>query len=45
MNPVLYAEFEDINSADKALLEVVGHDGIDDFLAEVIVVSRKEKWS
>ena len=32
INPVLYAEFEDINSADKALLEVVGHDGIDDFL-------------
>jgi hypothetical protein len=32
INPVLYAEFEDINSADKALLEVVGHDGISDFL-------------
>lgn len=32
INPVLYAEFENINSADKALLEVVGHDGIDDFL-------------
>jgi hypothetical protein len=32
VNPVLYAEFEDINSADKALLEVVGHDGIGDFL-------------
>jgi hypothetical protein len=32
INPVLYAEFEDINSADKALLEVVGHDGIEDFL-------------
>jgi hypothetical protein len=32
INPVLYAEFEDINSADKALLEVVGHDGINDFL-------------
>ncbi|MGH9636771.1 MAG: hypothetical protein ACRD72_18215, partial [Candidatus Angelobacter sp.] len=32
INPVLYAEFEDINSADKALLEVVGHDGIGDFL-------------
>ena len=26
INPVLYAEFEDINSADKTLLEVVGHD-------------------
>jgi hypothetical protein len=32
INPVLYAEFEDINGADKALLEVVGHDGIADFL-------------
>ena len=32
INPVLYAEFEDINSADKALLEVVGHDGVSDFL-------------
>src|ERR1051326_4486822 len=32
INPVLYAEFEDINSADKALLEVVGHDGGADFL-------------
>ena len=32
INPVLYAEIEDINSADKALLEVVGHDGIADFL-------------
>src|SRR5437868_6055175 len=32
INPVLYAEFEDINSADKALLEVVGHDGVPDFL-------------
>jgi hypothetical protein len=32
INPVLYVEFEDINSADKTLLEVVGHDGIADFL-------------
>lgn len=32
INPVLYFEFEDINSADKTLLEVVGHDGIGDFL-------------
>ncbi len=31
INPVLYVEFEDINSADKSLLEVVGHDGIADF--------------
>jgi hypothetical protein len=32
INPVLYAEFEDINSADKSLLEVVGHDVRDEFL-------------
>ena len=32
INPVLYFEFEDINGADKALLEVVGHDGVADFL-------------
>jgi hypothetical protein len=32
INPVLYFEFEDINSADKTLLEVVGHDGVEDFL-------------
>jgi len=32
INPVLYFEFENINSADKSLLEVVGHDGREDFL-------------
>jgi hypothetical protein len=32
INPVLYFEFENINSADKSLLEVVGHDGRADFL-------------
>src|SRR6185312_1474601 len=32
INPVLYLEFENINSADKSLLEVVGHDGRVDFL-------------
>ena len=30
INPVLYVEFEDV-SADKSLLEVVGHDGVSDF--------------
>src|SRR3974390_1069850 len=30
INPVLYLEFEDINGADKTLLEVVGTDGKDD---------------
>jgi hypothetical protein len=33
INPILYFEFEDINAADKALLEVVGHDSRDDFLS------------
>jgi len=28
INPVLYLEYEDHNSADKSLLEVVGHDSI-----------------
>lgn len=32
INPVLYAEFEDINGADKTLREVVGHDGNPDML-------------
>lgn len=32
INPVLYFEFEDINTADKTLLEVVGHDSRADFL-------------
>ncbi len=32
VNPVLYIEFENVNSADKSLLEVVGHDGRQDFL-------------
>lgn len=31
INPVLYVEFEDVNAADKSLLEVVGHDSIKDF--------------
>lgn len=31
INPVLYVEFEDVNGADKSVLEVTGHDGIDDF--------------
>jgi hypothetical protein len=31
INPVLYAEFEDINGADKSITEVVGHDGKGDF--------------
>ncbi len=30
INPVLYVEFEDINGADRSLLEVVNHDSIAD---------------
>ena len=32
INPVLYLEFENINGADKTLLEVVNHDGRDDLV-------------
>ena len=32
INPVLYVEFENINGADKGLLEVVGHDGKNDLI-------------
>jgi hypothetical protein len=32
INPVLYLEFENINGGDKALREVVGHDGRKDFV-------------
>lgn len=40
INPVLYFEFENLNSADKALLEVVGHDTNADFFLRN---SRAEK--
>jgi hypothetical protein len=43
INPVLYAEFEDINSADKTLLEVVGHDTRDDFLGRNDRSERKRE--
>ena len=33
INPVLYVEFENINGADKTLLEVINHDGKDDLIA------------
>ena len=33
INPVLYVEFENINGADRALLEVVSTDGSDDLTA------------
>lgn len=30
VNPVLYVEYEDTNGADRSVLEVVGHDGLED---------------
>jgi hypothetical protein len=42
INPVLYIEFENINGADKSLLEVVNHDGQDD-LAGLNAETRQEK--
>jgi len=30
VNPVLYIEYEDVNGADKSILEVTGHDSIQD---------------
>lgn len=42
INPVLYIEFENINGADKTLLEVVGHDGKDDLSAPT-ADARQEK--
>ena len=42
INPVLYVEFEDINAADKNLLEVVGHDSISD-LSGSNAANRREK--
>src|SRR5262249_6939415 len=42
INPVLYVAFENINGANKSLLEAVGHDGVDDF-AESNAVTRSEK--
>lgn len=41
INPVLYVEYENISAADKALLEVVGHDGQSD-LAELNAEARQE---
>jgi hypothetical protein len=42
INPVLYLEFENINGADRTLLEVVNHDGEDD-LARPVTMARGEK--
>ena len=32
VNPVLYVEYEDVNLAEKSILEVTGHDGVADYL-------------
>ncbi|MDP9039672.1 MAG: hypothetical protein M3O02_10435 [Acidobacteriota bacterium] len=42
VNPVLYAEFEDVNGANRSLREVVGHDGEDD-VAGGNAAARAEK--
>ena len=42
INPVLYIEYENVNGADKTLLEVVGHDGQSD-LSEPNSEAREEQ--
>ncbi len=42
INPVFYVEFENINGANRSLLEIVNHDGKDD-LTTSIADSRSEK--
>jgi hypothetical protein len=42
INPVLYVEYENTDGADRALLEVVGHDGAAD-LTDPIAEARQEK--
>ena len=32
INPVLYVEYENINEADRSLLEITGHDGVEDYI-------------
>jgi|SRR5579859_6105113 len=43
INPVLYLEFEDINGADKTLLEFVNHDGNDDLLGPNAEARQEKK--
>ncbi len=43
INPALYFEFENINGGDKALLEVVGHDGQSDLAAPNGEARREHK--
>jgi len=32
INPVLYVEYENLNEADRSLLEITGHDGIQNYI-------------
>lgn len=43
INPVLYAEFEDLNGADKTLKEIVGHDREADFTDTNAEARREHK--
>src|SRR5271165_2730407 len=43
INPVLYLEFENINGADKTLLEVVDHDGKGDLTSPNSDARREKK--
>jgi hypothetical protein len=43
INPVLYVEFENINGADRTLLEVVNHDGNDDLTVANDEARREKK--
>ena len=43
INPVLYFEFENINGADKTLLEIVNHDGQDDLTAPMDEARRDKQ--
>ncbi len=43
INPVLYVEFENINGADRSLLEIVGHDAEDDFGGSNADARREKK--
>jgi hypothetical protein len=43
INPVFYFEFENINGADKALLEIVNHDGKDDLFMPTADARQEKK--
>jgi hypothetical protein len=32
INPVLYVEYENINTADRSILEITGHDGVQNYI-------------